>query len=89
MAAQDDTAPMVERDEAAAQLIDKAEDGAPDAQYLVGKLYQDGPVVIPDSVEARCWFGLSARQGHVAERFNLIIYRYFKRYLPSVREKSQ
>ena len=71
MVAQDDTAPMVERDEAAAQLIDKAEGGDPDAQYLVGKLYQDGPVLIPDSVEARYWFGLSAQQGRAAAQYEL------------------
>ena len=63
MVTQDDTAPMVDRDEAAAQLISKAEGGDPSAQYLVGKLYQDGPVLIPDGVEARYWFDQSARQG--------------------------
>ncbi len=49
----DDTAPMEERDDSAAQLVKMAEDGDPDAQYLTGKLYRDGPVLIPDSVEAR------------------------------------
>lgn len=59
MVTQDDTAPMVDRDEAAAQLISKAESGKPDAQYLIGRLYQDGPVLILDSVEAQYWFDLS------------------------------
>ena len=69
MVTQDDTAPMVDRDEAAAQLISKAEGGDPGAQYLVGKLYQDGPVLIPDSVEAQYWFDQSARQGHASAQY--------------------
>lgn len=68
---QDDTALMGDRDEAAAQLMEMAESGDPEAQYLVGKLYQDGPVLIPDSVAARYWFDLSARQGHVAAQYEL------------------
>ena len=71
MVTQDDTAPMVDRDEAAAQLISKAESGDPSAQYLVGKLYQDGPVLIPDSVEARYWFDQSARQGYTPAQYAL------------------
>ena len=69
MVTQDDTAPMEDRNEAAAQLISKAKDGNPDAQYFVGKLYQDGPVLIPDSVEAQYWFGQSAQQGHVPAQY--------------------
>ena len=69
MVTQDDTAPMGDRDEAAAQLIDMAEGGDPDVRYLVGKLYQDGPVLVPDSVAARYWFDLSARWGHVAAQY--------------------
>ena len=71
MVTQDDTAPMGDRDEAAAQLIRKAESGDPDAQYLVGKLYRDGPVLIPDNVEAQYWFDQSARQGHVPAQYAL------------------
>ena len=71
MVTQDDTAPMGDRDEAAAQLIDKAKKGDRYAQYLVGRLYQDGPVLIPDSVEAQYWFDQSARQGHVPAQYAL------------------
>ena len=71
MVTQDDTAPMVDRDETTAQLISKAEGGDSSAQYLVGKLYQDGPVLIPDGVEARYWFDQSARQGHVSAQYGL------------------
>lgn len=67
--ADDDTAPMAERDRAAAQIIREAENGDPHAQYLVGKLYQDGPVLIPDSVEALYWFEQAARQGHIAAQY--------------------
>ena len=71
MVTQDDTAPMADRGEAAEQLIDKAKNGGRYAQYLIGKLYQDGPVLIPDSVEAWYWFDQSARQGVVAAQYEL------------------
>ena len=71
MVTQDDTAPMVDRDEAAAQLFSKAEGGDPSTQYLVGKLHQDGPVLIPDGVEARYWFDQAVRQGHVQAQYTL------------------
>ena len=60
---------MAERDAAAAHLIKKAEDGDPHAQYLTGKLYQDGPVLISDSVEALYWFEQAAKQGHSAAQY--------------------
>ncbi len=50
---QDDTAPMEKRDDAVGQLQAVAERGDAHTQYLMGKLYRDGPVLIPDSVEAR------------------------------------
>lgn len=71
MVTQDDTAMMEDRDGAAAQLMDMAEGGDPDAQYLVGKLYRDGPVLIPDSVEAGYWFDQAARQGVAAAQYAL------------------
>ena len=71
MVTQGDTAPMVDRDEAAAQLIDKSKKGDRYAQYLIGRLYQDGPVLIPDGVEARYWFDQAARQGHVSAQYGL------------------
>jgi hypothetical protein len=71
MSTQDDTAPMADRDDAAAQLMDIAENGDPDAQYLVGRLYRDGPVLIPDSVKTQYWFDQSARRGHVPAQYEL------------------
>ena len=69
--AQDGTAVMEERDEAAAQIINKAQNGNPFAQYLTGRLYMDGPVLIPDSVEAQYWFAQSAQQGYVPAQYAL------------------
>ena len=69
--AKDDTAPMSERDDAAAQLFAAAKNGELHAQYLVGKIYQDGPVLIPDSAEAFYWFEQAARQGHPAAQYEL------------------
>ena len=71
MIAQDDTAPMAERDDAAVQLIEEAKGGDLHAQYFIGKLYLDGPVLIPDSVEALYWFEQAARQGHPAAPYEL------------------
>jgi len=62
---------MSERDDAAAQLFAEAKNGELHAQYLVGKIYQDGPVLIPDSVEAFYWFEQAARQGHPAAQYEL------------------
>ena len=69
MVTQDDTAPMTDRDDAAAQLIVEAENGDPYAQYLTGRLYQDGPALIPDNMEALYWFEPAARQGHTAAQY--------------------
>ena len=71
MIAQDDTVPMAERDDAAVQLIEEAKGGDLHAQYFIGKLYQDGPVLVPDSVEALYWFEQAARQGHPAAPYEL------------------
>ena len=71
MVTQDNTAPMEDRDEAAAQIISKAQNGNPFAQYLAGRLYVDGPVLIPDSVEAVTWFDRAARQGVIAAQYEL------------------
>ena len=67
--ADDDTAPMAERDAAAAQLIEKAKGGDLHAQYLTGKLHLDGPVLIPDCAEALYWFEQAAKQGHPAAQY--------------------
>ena len=49
------------RDKGAAILRSKAEGGNPYAQLLLGRLYRDGPLLIPDWVEAQYWFEQAAQ----------------------------
>lgn len=64
----DASLPMDERDYAVEQMTTAAKMGNPYAQHLLGKLYRDGTVVIPDVEQARDWFQRSAEQGlHVAQ----------------------
>ena len=62
---------LEERDDAVRELYDLAESGSEDAQFLMGKLYRDGPLLIPDSVEARYWSEQAARQGHAMAQYAL------------------
>jgi len=48
-----------------------AREGDMDAQYLMGKLYRDGPLLTPDSVNARYWFAQAAHQGHMYAQYSL------------------
>ena len=48
-----------------------AREGDMDAQYLMGKLYRDGPLLTPDSVEAKYWFTQAAQQGHMYAQYSL------------------
>ena len=41
------------------------------AQYLMGKLWRDGPLLTPDWVNARYWFQKSAEQGHPYAQYML------------------
>ena len=45
----DDTLSLTDRDRAAEEMERLAEQGDPHAQYLLGQLYRDGPLLIPDS----------------------------------------
>lgn len=58
----DDSLPLDLRDEAVMHLRTQAEGGDPHAQFLLGRLYRDGPLLTPDSMEARYWFGQAARE---------------------------
>ena len=49
------------RDQSIDRLRSKAEDGDPYAQLLLGRFYRDGPLLIPDWVEARHWFEQAAQ----------------------------
>lgn len=63
--------PLEERDDAVAEMERLAESGDRNAQYLMGKLLWDGPLLIPDSVKARRWFEQAATQGHAAAQYAL------------------
>ena len=69
--ANDDSFPLEERDEAAEQLEQLAEDGDIHAQYFMGELYRDGPLLPPDWVMARYWFDKAAKQGYAAAQYAL------------------
>ena len=58
----DGSLPLNLRDEGVERLRTQAEGGDPHAQLLLGRLYRDGPLLTPDSVEARYWFGQAARE---------------------------
>ena len=59
------------RDRAAEKLEQVAELGDAYAQYRMGQLYRDGPLLIPDGVNALYWFEQAARQGHPAAQYAL------------------
>ena len=63
--------PLEERDQAVAEMERLAESGDQNAQYLMGKLLRDGPLLIPDSVKARRWLERAAAQGHVTAQYAL------------------
>ena len=48
-----------------------AEGGDKFSQHLMGKLYRDGGLVIPDWMEACFWFDQAARNGLVASQYAL------------------
>ena len=63
--------PLEERDQAVAEMERLAESGDMNAQHLMGKLWRDGPLLIPDSVKARRWLERTAAQGHAAAQYAL------------------
>ena len=67
----DESLTMEERGEAVSEMEKLAESGDMYAQYLMGKLWRDGPLLIPDSVEARYWFEQAADQGHLVAQYSL------------------
>lgn len=62
---------MEERSDAVSEMNRMAENGDMYAQYLMGKLWRDGPLPIPDSVNACDWFAKAASQGHLAAQYSL------------------
>ena len=67
----DERLTMEERSDAVSEMDKLAERGDRYAQYLMGKLWRDGPLLIPDSVNARYWFEQAAEQGHLAAQYSL------------------
>ena len=63
--------PLKERDQAVDEMKRLAESGDMNAQYLMGKLWRDGPLLIPDTVKARFWFEQAAAQGHTTAQYAL------------------
>ena len=62
---------LEERSGAVSELEMLAKGGDRYSQYLLGKLWRDGPLLIPDGVNARYWFEQAARQGHLAAQYTL------------------
>lgn len=58
----DESTPLEERDNAAAQLEQIANSGDPHAQYLMGLLYRDGGLLVPDAEQAKRWLEVSAQE---------------------------
>ena len=69
--ANDDSFPLDERDEAAEQLEQLAEDGDAYAQYIIGTAYRDGGLLIPDMVKVQKLLKRAAEQGLGAAQYAL------------------
>ena len=57
--------------EAVAQLTKLAQDGDPEAQNLLGVLYDNGQGVAQDYQSARAWFEKAAARGHASAQYHL------------------
>ena len=71
MDVQDEYSSLAERDDAVESMRELAESGDAHAQYFMGKLYRDGPLLPPDWVMARYWFDKAAKQGYAAAQYAL------------------
>ena len=60
--ANDESFPLVERDEAAEQLEQLADTGDAYAQYIIGTAYRDGGLLIPDAAKAQKFLECAAEQ---------------------------
>ena len=60
--ANDESYPLEERDVAAEQLEQLAEDGDAYAQYIIGTAYRDGGLLIPDAAKAQKFLECAAEQ---------------------------
>ena len=71
MDVQDEYSSLAERDDAVESMRELAENGDIHAQYFMGELYRDGPLLPPDWVMARYWFDKAAKQGYIAAQYAL------------------
>ena len=55
-------------EEAAIWFRKAAEQGNPEAQYVIGQMYYYGVGVKEDHAEALIWFRKAAKQGHIRAR---------------------
>lgn len=69
--ANDESYPLEERDEAAEQLEQLAEDGDAYAQYIIGTAYRNGGLLIPDTVKAQKLLKRAAEQDLDAAQYAL------------------
>ena len=69
--ANDESYPLEERDEAAEQLEQLAEDGDAYAQYVIGTAYRDGGLLIPDAAKAQKLLERAAEQDLDAAQYAL------------------
>ncbi len=67
----DETAPFDERDKAVERERKYAEGGEPASQYVLGVLYRDGGLLMPDAAKAKEWFTQSAQQGYIPAQYAL------------------
>ena len=67
----DENLTMKERSDAVSEINQMAESGDMYAQYLMGKLWRDGPLLIPNAANARYWFEQAAEQGHLVAQYSL------------------
>lgn len=68
---QDEYSSLAERDDAVESMRALAENGDVHAQYFMGKLCRDGPLLIPDSQTARRWFTQAANTGLPQAQYSL------------------
>lgn len=66
-----DTLTLEERGDAVSELETLAKSGDKHAQYLMGKLWRDGPLLTPNPVKAQHWFQQAAKQGHPHAQYAL------------------
>ena len=67
----DERLTMEERSDAVSEMDKLAESDDRYAQYLMGKLWRDGPLLIPNAANARYWFEQAAEQGHLVAQYSL------------------